>query len=48
MSIKLAVLQDQDQVIAEIKEVVDEGKPISDNKQQKHIKQFKIYLTKKD
>ena len=28
MSIKLAVLQDQDQVIAEIKEVVDEGKPI--------------------
>ena len=28
MSIKLAVLQDQDQVIAEIKEVVDDGKPI--------------------
>ena len=28
MSIKLAVLQDQDQVIAEIKELVDDGKPI--------------------
>ena len=28
MAIKLAVLQDQDQVIAEIKEVVDDGKPI--------------------
>ena len=28
MAIKLAVLQDQDQVIAEIKELVDEGKPI--------------------
>ena len=28
MSIKLAVLQDQDQVIAEIKEVVDDSKPI--------------------
>ena len=28
MSIKLAILQDQDQVIAEIKEVVDDGKPI--------------------
>ena len=28
MAIKLAVLQDQNQVIAEIKEVVDDGKPI--------------------
>ena len=28
MAIKLAVLQDQNQVIAEIKEVVDEDKPI--------------------
>ena len=28
MAIKLAVLQDQDQVIAEIKELVDDGKPI--------------------
>ena len=28
MSIKLAVLQDQDQVIAEIKELVDDGKPV--------------------
>ena len=28
MAIKLAVLQDQEQVIAEIKELVDEGKPI--------------------
>ena len=28
MSIKLAVLQDQDQVIAEIKELVDDSKPI--------------------
>jgi hypothetical protein len=29
MAIKLAVLQDQDQVIAEIKELVDDGKPVS-------------------
>ena len=28
MAIKLAVLQDQDQVIAEIKELVDNGKPV--------------------
>ena len=28
MAIKLAVLQDHEQVIAEIKELVDEGKPI--------------------
>ena len=28
MAIKLAVLQDQDQVIAEIKELVDDGKPV--------------------
>ena len=28
MAIKLAVLQDQNQVIAEIKELVDDGKPI--------------------
>ena len=28
MAIKLAVLQDQDQVIAEIKELVDDSKPI--------------------
>ena len=28
MSIKLAVLQEQEQVIAEIKELVDDGKPV--------------------
>ena len=28
MAIKLAVLQDQDQIIAEIKELVDDGKPV--------------------
>ena len=28
MSVKLAVLQDSDQVIAEIKELVDDGKPV--------------------
>ena len=28
MAIKLAVLQDQDQVIAEIKALVDDGKPV--------------------
>ena len=28
MAIKLAVLQDQEQIIAEIKELVDDGKPI--------------------
>ena len=28
MAIKLAVLQDHEQVIAEIKELVDDGKPI--------------------
>ena len=28
IAIKLAVLQDQDQVIAEIKELVDDGKPV--------------------
>ena len=28
MSVKLAVLQNQDQVIAEIKELVDDGKPV--------------------
>ena len=28
MSVKLAVLQDREQVIAEIKELIDEGKPV--------------------
>ena len=28
MSVKLAILQDREQVIAEIKELVDDGKPV--------------------
>ena len=28
MSVKLAILQDNEQVIAEIKELVDDGKPV--------------------